>query len=164
MPLQIKLSAGDKIIINGAVLQNGGPPLTLLIHNRADILRRKEVMSEDQANTPAKRAYYCLQCAYLFEDQREEFLAKFSQFMQDYMRAAPSVIGLSEEVFEKLEEDRYYDALRSMRRVIEHENVRLEMVKQQHSESTSSPSNGQRIFAEGNPKRESPARFVQSCD
>jgi flagellar protein FlbT len=130
MPLQIKLPAWDKIIINGAVLQNGGSPSTLVVHNRADILRRKEVMSEDQANTPARRAYYCLQCAYLFEEQRGEFIEKFTEFMEAYIRAAPSVTGVAEEVFDLLQEERYYDGLRMMRRVIEHEEVRLGRVKE----------------------------------
>lgn len=124
------MTAWDKIIINGAVIQNGGTPSTIVIHNRADILRRKEVMSEEQANTPARRAYYCLQCAYLFEEQRGEFVKKFTDFMEDYMRAAPSASDLAEEVFELLENERYYDSMRSMRRIIEHESVRLERVKE----------------------------------
>ena len=55
MPLRIKLPAKEKIIINGAVIENAGEATTIILHNRVDILRRTEVWTEQDALTPARR-------------------------------------------------------------------------------------------------------------
>ena len=49
MPLRLKLPHGDRIIVNGAVLENGSEATMLVFHNHADILRRKEIMQEADA-------------------------------------------------------------------------------------------------------------------
>ena len=66
MPLSIDFKAGDKIIINGAVIENLGSNSTISIHNEAAILRGKEVLSAEDSTTPASRIYFTLQCAYIF--------------------------------------------------------------------------------------------------
>ena len=66
MPLSIKLPSKEKVIINGAVIENTGDSTTIVLHNRVDLLRRKEVMAEEQATTPAKRIYYaCTMCLFI---------------------------------------------------------------------------------------------------
>ena len=60
MPLRIKLPSKERIIINGAVLENAGEATTIILHNHADILRRKEVMSEADAKVP--RAVSIMRC------------------------------------------------------------------------------------------------------
>ena len=41
MPLKLDFKAGDKMIINGTVIENVGPNAKLLIHNEASILREQ---------------------------------------------------------------------------------------------------------------------------
>jgi len=55
MPLKLDFKAGDKMIINGAVIENIGNNSSLLIHNEAAILREKEIISEAETATPASR-------------------------------------------------------------------------------------------------------------
>ena len=69
MPLKLDLKAGEKMVINGAVLENVGPNAKILVHNQAMILREKEVLTEDICATPASRIYLALQCAYMFPDK-----------------------------------------------------------------------------------------------
>ena len=57
MPLSIDFKAGDKIIINGAVIENLGSNSTISIHNQAAILRGKEILSAEDSTTPASRIY-----------------------------------------------------------------------------------------------------------
>ncbi len=73
MPLRIKLPSKERIIINGAVLENAGEATTIILHNHADILRRKAVMREADAQSPARRVYYALQCAYMFDVERSRY-------------------------------------------------------------------------------------------
>lgn len=128
MPLRIKLPAKEKIIINGAVIENAGEATTIILHNRVDILRRKEVMTESEASTPARRVYYALQCAYLFDGERDLYLDHFRQFARDYQDAAPSASGLIAALTELVDAERYYDALRKTQELIDHEAERLAAV------------------------------------
>ena len=128
MPLRIKLPAKEKIIINGAVLEHAGEATTIVLHNRVDILRRKEVMAEKDAITPARRVYYTLQCAYLFEEERAGYLKLFDQFATDYAEAAPSAASILEAVRACVAAEHFYEALRETQKLIAHENERLEAV------------------------------------
>ena len=78
MPLKIQLKKGQKIIINGAVLENSGTHTTsLIVRNDASILRDTDIITADDAVTPASRAYYSLQCLYLFPEEKEKIFTKF---------------------------------------------------------------------------------------
>lgn len=129
MPLRIKLPAKEKIIINGAVIENAGEATTIILHNRVDILRRKEVMSEKEATTPARRVYYALQCAYLFDTDREQYLQLFERLANDYQEAAPSARPILSKLKATIAEEKYYDALRDTQELIDHETERFREVE-----------------------------------
>src|SRR5580698_4796680 len=61
MPLKLKLAANERLIVNGAVMVNGGCRTTLIIRNFAHIMREKDVLQEEDANTPTRRLYFILQ-------------------------------------------------------------------------------------------------------
>lgn len=128
MPLRIKLPSKEKLIINGAVIENSGEATTIILHNRVDILRRKEVMSEEEANSPARRVYYALQCAYLFDNDRPRYLDLYQQFSNDYREAAPSAESILAEVDALVGSEKFYDALRKTQDLIDHEADRLEAI------------------------------------
>jgi flagellar protein FlbT len=62
MPLTLRLEPRKKIIINGAVIENMGAATSIVVHNTANILKGKDVLTETDANTPARRVYYAVQC------------------------------------------------------------------------------------------------------
>ncbi|MBO6861804.1 MAG: flagellar biosynthesis repressor FlbT [Alphaproteobacteria bacterium] len=125
MPLRIKLPSKERIIINGAVLENAGEATTIVLHNRADILRRKEVMSEQDAQSPARRVYYALQCAYMFEDERPKYRQMAVEFLQQYESAAPSAGDVVKKIRSEIEKGSLYNALRATHPLIEHETERF---------------------------------------
>jgi flagellar biosynthesis repressor protein FlbT len=125
MALRITFEPGKRIIVNGAVIENTGTTTTLTIHNKANILRGSEVMTEADAGTPARRLYHALQSAYLFEDNRSEYLARFEQFVGDYLAAAPSALELITRIRRQIGAGDYYGALKSARKLIAHEAERL---------------------------------------
>jgi flagellar protein FlbT len=119
MPLSIPLPAGAKIIINGAVVQNtGGAYITLTIHNKANILRDKDVLTPAEANTPAKEVYYAVQNAYLFESNRAEWEKIAHEFLDRHEAAVPEAAELIAHVRSLMQEDKLYNALRASRRLI----------------------------------------------
>ncbi len=121
MPLRIALKAGEKIIVNGAVLQAGDMPATLLVHNEAALLREREIMTEERAVSPASRIYYTIQCAYLFPNKKELYLQHFYEFLEEFLSASPSSGDIARKIGDEVKGERFYPALRSARKLIERE-------------------------------------------
>ena len=121
MPLALDLKHGDKIIVNGAVIENSGHNTQILVHNDAAILRGKEIMIEAAASTPAQRAYFALQCAYIFPNARQNYLAAFDELLVDYVKACPSARPIGHDIVDKLTNGTLYSALKASRKLVAHE-------------------------------------------
>jgi len=121
VPLALDLKHGDKIIVNGAVIENSGHNTQILVHNDAAILRGKEIMIESSANTPASRAYFALQCAYIFPNVRQNYLDAFDELLVDYVKAAPSARSIGHDIVDKLAHGSLYSALKATRKLVAHE-------------------------------------------
>jgi flagellar biosynthesis regulator FlbT len=57
----------ERLIVDGAVIRNGGKASVLFIENVIPILREKDIMGEKEADTPCKRIYFILQLMYIDE-------------------------------------------------------------------------------------------------
>ena len=121
MPLKLDFKNGEKMIINAVVLENVGPTAKLLIRNRANILREKEILSEEDAATPSARVYFSLQCAYMFPDGQDDHLEKFEGFLDEYLKACPSAEEIGTDIREHVKEGELYRALKLARKLIAHE-------------------------------------------
>ncbi len=121
MPLKLDFKAGEKLVINGAVVENVGGNAKLLIHNDSAIIREKEILSKTETNTPAARVYFTLQCAYMFPRHEEEYLETFRGFLKDYVAAAPSAKPIADEIIKMVEEAKLYRALKATQKLIRHE-------------------------------------------
>ena len=130
MPLLIDFKSGDKIIINGAVIENAGSSSKLLIHNQASILRGKEILSEEESNTPASRTYFALQCAYMFADKKDDYLKLFNNFLTEYTAACPSAATIAGEIRGEVEQGRLYKGLKASQKLIKHEREILKSLHQ----------------------------------
>ena len=131
MPLLIDFKSGDKIIINGAVIENAGASSKVLVHNQAAILRGREILAEDESKTPASRAYFALQCAYMFADKKDDYLKHFDGLLRDYLDACPSAKSIGEAIRTELEESQLYKALKATQKLIKHENELLQSLQQE---------------------------------
>src|SRR6185436_14919917 len=68
MPLRVELKPFERIVIGETVLINSGTRTSFLIDGDAPILREKETITAETANTPTKRLYLCVQTMYLKND------------------------------------------------------------------------------------------------
>ena len=68
MPLRVELKPFERIVIGETVLINSGTRTSFLIDGDAPILREKDTITAETANTPAKRLYLCVQTMYLKND------------------------------------------------------------------------------------------------
>ncbi|GGO96918.1 flagellar biosynthesis repressor FlbT [Stakelama pacifica] len=81
--LRITLRDGEALIINGALLRASGRT-ELKVENQACLLRGREIMTPEEADTPAKRLYYACMMAYIGEDSdkhRDEIIDALRQLM-----------------------------------------------------------------------------------
>ena len=68
MPLRVELKPFERIIIGETVIINSGTRTSFLIDGEAPILREKDTVTAETANTPVKRLYFCVQMMYLKND------------------------------------------------------------------------------------------------
>ena len=119
MPLSINLKPGEKLIVNGVVLQNGHHQATkLLVHNEAALLREKDILTEEAANTPARRIYFAVQCQYLFPEKSAFYLPLIHRFLREFSEAAPSTIALVQKMEQEVAEKQFYPALKTAKALI----------------------------------------------
>jgi flagellar protein FlbT len=130
MPLKLSLKPGEKFVCNGAVLTNGDRRVSLVIENKASILRDKDIMQADQATTPARRIYFPIMMLYLDSEHAELHYEEFVRRMSEFMEAVSdrevlaTCIAMSRDV---LQGD-YYKALIKCRQLFDFEQVRLSNV------------------------------------
>ena len=127
MPLKLSLKPGEKFVLNGAVVQNGDRRSALLLQNKASVLREKDIMQADEANTPSRRIYFPVMMMYLdqagWERYQEEFVQRLSEFMGAVRNAdvLADCVNISRFVMTR----DYYKALMLCRKLIEYEDERL---------------------------------------
>jgi flagellar protein FlbT len=127
MALKLSLKPGERFVLNGAVLQNGDRRSVLLLQNKASILREKDIMQEDEANSPARHVYFPVMMMYLDEAGAQRYHAEFLRRLSEFMSAIsnPVIIAECVNVSKHLLEREYYKALMLCRKLIEYEDERL---------------------------------------
>jgi flagellar protein FlbT len=131
MPLAINLRPNERLIVNGVVLQNSGTAAKLLIHNNASVLREKDIITEADANTPARRIYFAIQCKYLFPGKEATYLPLIYQFIEEFEMAAPSTLSLTGEIRANVDQGALYHALKSAKQLIAREQEILNGLSRQ---------------------------------
>ncbi|MBT7137243.1 MAG: flagellum biosynthesis protein FlbT [Rhodospirillaceae bacterium] len=121
MPLKLDFKSGEKMVINGAVVENIGPNAKILVHNIAAILRDKEVLTEKDCVTPAARVYFALQCAYVFPEKHDHYIKLFDKYLTDFVGACPSAADIAEEIRANVTSEDLYKGLKGVRRLIAYE-------------------------------------------
>lgn len=127
MPLKLSLKPGERFVLNGAVLQNGDRRTTLVLQNKASILREKDIMQPEAANSPSRRIYFPVMMMYLDEDGAENLYDEFVRRMTEFMGAIrnPEILNLCVVVSRQVMGRDYYKALINSRKLIEYEDERL---------------------------------------
>jgi flagellar protein FlbT len=127
MPLKLSLKPGEKFVLNGAVVQNGDRRGVLLLQNKASVLREKDIMQPEEANTPSRRIYFPVMMMYIDEASAGAFHEEFVRRLQEFMGAIrnPDVLADCVNVSKHVMQREYYKALMLCRRLIEYEDERL---------------------------------------
>ena len=130
MPLKLSLKPGEKFVLNGAVVQNGDRRGVLILQNKASVLREKDVMQADEANTPARRIYFPVMMMYLDEPNAQSFYDEFVLRLSEIMSVIsnPDILAECVACSKHVLARQYYKALMGARKIVEYEQQRLSNV------------------------------------
>ena len=120
MALKVELKPGERIILGTVVITNDNQRTRLFIEGNAPILRQKDIMTPEDADSPARRIYLVVQMVYLesdFEKYREEYMT----LTKDIVAAAPSMLPQIEAINNEILNQNPYKALKCARRLIAYE-------------------------------------------
>ena len=130
MALKVELKPHERIIIGGSVITNTDQRARLLIEgDRIPILREKDIMTPEAADTPAKLIYLSVQLMYLAADPMAHHPTYFS-LVRDLMMTAPSAWPFIETINNHILNGDMYLALKEARKLIAHEETLLADVRQ----------------------------------
>jgi flagellar protein FlbT len=125
MSLRIELKPGERILIGESVITNSDQRAHFLIDGNAPILREKDIMTIEAADTPAKRIYLAVQLMYTSRDPRAHHENYFA-LLRDFLQAAPSSRPKIEIINNHILIGELYKALKAARKLIEHEKELLD--------------------------------------
>ena len=127
MPLKLSLKPGEKFVLNGAVLTNGDKRTSLVLQNKACVLREKDIMQPEEATTPARRIYFPIMMMYLDNEDTESYYNDFALRMTEFMSAISTREALATciEISRDVMSGAYYRALMQCKKLFEFERERL---------------------------------------
>lgn len=124
--LKISLRDGEKMVVNGAVLRAVGRT-SLWLESDAAVLRGREVMKPEEADTPARRLYFACMMAYLDPENGPRHQQDIVMLLGDLLGALESqeAVACCAAFARQIAQGQHYRALAECRRLIELEAVLL---------------------------------------
>src|SRR6266542_2947612 len=129
MALKVELKPHERIIIGACVVTNTDQRARLLIDgDRIPILREKDILTPETADTPAKLVYLAVQLMYLSPDPMAHHPTYFS-LVRDILTAMPSAWPFIEGINNHILNGDLYHALKESKKLIGHEEKLLETAR-----------------------------------
>ena len=128
MPLKVELKPGERIIIGECLITNCEHRTRLLIEGTMPILREKDIITADRADTPAKRIYLAVQLMYTARDPSAHHEVYFS-LVRDIVQAAPSTWSYVENINNQILTGNVYKALKEAKALVAYEQELMENAK-----------------------------------
>ncbi|MPS71229.1 flagellar biosynthesis repressor FlbT [Novosphingobium aerophilum] len=141
MTLRISLRNGEPVIVNGAVLRAVGRT-DLMVENGATILRGRDVMKPEEADTPARQLYFACMMAYIDQADLPRHQQALLERLETLMDALQSheAKAVCIRFAQKVATGQFYAALADCRWLIGYETdalARLESTAQAAAEPVS---------------------------
>ena len=120
MALKVELKPNEKLIVGDCVITNADQRTRFYVSGRSPILREKDILTVETADSPAKRIYFAVQLMYL-EDDIEKVKEDYFALVNDFVRAAPSTVAMVDEINNEILTGSLYKALKKAKKLIEYE-------------------------------------------
>src|ERR1700731_2743832 len=126
MALKVELKPNERIIIGSCVITNTDQRARLLIDgNNIPILREKDIMTPETADTPAKLVYLAVQLMYISPDPQVSHGTYFN-LLRDIVTAVPSAWPIIEGINNHILNGDLYHALKEARKLVAYEKKLLD--------------------------------------
>ena len=120
MALVLDLKPGERVIIGETLITNDRQRARLHIEGNAPILREKDIMRPEEADTPCKNLYLTLQFMYM-DREPSRFHDAYFELARKIQDAAPSAASLLLDINQNIIGGSYYKALKEAKRLIKYE-------------------------------------------
>jgi flagellar protein FlbT len=120
MALKVELKPGEKLLVGNCIITNSDQRTRLFINGNAPILREKDILTSETANTPAKRVYLAVQLMYIDEDAGAANQS-YLELSKDFVEAVPSSAPILDQINNEILTGSLYKALKAAQRLIEYE-------------------------------------------
>jgi flagellar biosynthesis repressor protein FlbT len=135
MALKVELKPNERIIVGNCVITNTDQRARILIDgDRIPILREKDILTPETADTPAKLIYLSVQLMYLSPDPMPHHPTYFS-LVRDILATMPSAWPFIEGINNFILNGDLYHALKEAKKLIGHEEKLLESARDRQASS-----------------------------
>src|SRR5580693_2451147 len=129
MALKVELKPHERIIIGSCVITNTDQRARLLIDgDNIPILREKDILTPETADTPAKLIYLAVQLMYISPDPRANHGTYFN-LVRDIVTAVPSAWPIIEGINNHILTGELYQALKEARKLVAYERKLLDQIE-----------------------------------
>ena len=131
MPLKLSLRAHEKVLIGSAVIANGNSKADIVVLNTVPVLREKDIITEEEANTPARRIYFSVLNMYADPRNEANYHKIYFKLIRDFIDAVPNakVLSIIADMSQRILEGNHYQALKECRKLMDYEAEVLNHVK-----------------------------------
>jgi flagellar biosynthesis repressor protein FlbT len=135
MALKVELKPHERIIIGNCVITNTDQRARFLIDgDKIPILREKDILTPETADTPAKLIYLAVQLMYLSPDPRPNHGTYFN-LVRDIVTVAPSAWPLIENINTNILNGELYHALKEAKKLVAYEKTLLDSARDKQDDA-----------------------------
>jgi len=127
--LKISLKPQEKLIIGGAVIKNGPGKSDFIVENVVPVLREKDILTLEKADSPCRKIYLSIQLMYVDEGNLAQYHKTYWELVKEVLEAAPSQRELLTEMSGKILGGSYYQALKMAKKLIDYEQEVMNLVR-----------------------------------
>ncbi len=125
MSLKFRIPAGEKIIVNGAVITNtSSKAMHFSLENDASIMRERDILLPDQVTTPLHNVYMQVQMMYIEPQNHADHYKAFQNAAQMAFMSVEDdeTRNLVFEVVGLVGEKNFYNALKLLQKVMKEQS------------------------------------------
>jgi flagellar protein FlbT len=135
MALKVELKPHERIIIGNCVITNTDQRARLLIDGeKIPILREKDILTPETADTPAKLIYLAVQLMYISPDPQVDHGTYFN-LMRELVTVAPSTWPLIENINTNILNGELYHALKEAKKLVAYEKTLLDSARDKQDDT-----------------------------
>src|SRR4029079_9478348 len=130
MALKVELRPHERIIVGNCVITNTDQRARLLIDgDNVPILRERDILTPETADTPAKLIYLAVQLMYISPEAQANHGTYFN-LIRDLVPAVPSAWPLIEGINNQILSGDLYQALKEARKLVAYEKQLLDKIEE----------------------------------